>query len=96
MPRDREAIADLDIGVAQATLILRAMKQLCHPGTDDACAVDLNEAVESSLLIARHSVRRVADLTLDLGELPPVVCYPGAMRQAMNSSTASSKASSAS
>ncbi len=78
-----QAMHDLDAGLAQATLILRAMKHLSHPGTGDACAVNLNEAVESAALIARHDVRRVAELTLELGDLPPVVCHPVALRQAI-------------
>jgi two-component system NtrC family sensor kinase len=78
-----QAMQDLDTGVAQATLILRAMKQLSHPGTGDPCAVNLNEAVESAALVARHEVRRVAELALELGDLPPVVCHPVAVRQAI-------------
>ena len=78
-----QAIEDLDAGVAQATLILRAMKQFSHPGTGDAYAVNLNDAVEGAVLLARFNVRRVADLSLELGDLPPVVCYPGGVRQAI-------------
>jgi signal transduction histidine kinase len=75
------AIDDILEGVAQATHILQAMKQLSHPGTGDAHAVDLNEAVEGAILLARASVRRVADLTVEFGEVPPVVCIPSAVRQ---------------
>jgi len=45
--------------------------------------IDLNRAIESTLVIARNEYKYVADLEVDLGSLPPVVCHAGDVNQAV-------------
>jgi len=42
---------------------------------------DLNKALESTLLVASNELKYVADVKLDLGELPPVLCHLGDLNQ---------------
>lgn len=61
-------------GIDRVATIVRAMKTFSHPGHTEHVPADLNEALTATVTVTRHQVSRVADLTLDLGELPPVRC----------------------
>jgi signal transduction histidine kinase len=50
------------------------MKTFSHPGHKEKVPADLNEAVGASVTVARHQINDVADLCLDLADLPPVRC----------------------
>jgi two-component system, NtrC family, sensor kinase len=72
LPGALEAIQD---GIHRITAIVRAMKELSHPGTRDARVADINRAIESALEISATSYRAVADLEKHLAPLPPVTCF---------------------
>ncbi|MEO8200163.1 MAG: ATP-binding protein [Gemmatimonadota bacterium] len=76
-----EALAQAIEGVLRANEIVRAVKTLAHPGTSAMVAADLNQIVESALLLARTQIRPVARIERHLGELPPVICQPGLVNQ---------------
>nr|WP_246214438.1 PAS domain S-box protein [Modestobacter muralis] len=61
-------------GIDRVANIVRAMKTFSHPGHTEHVPADLNEALRATVTVTRHQVSRVADLTLDLAELPPVRC----------------------
>ena len=61
-------------GIERVATIVRAMKTFSHPGHKEHVPADLNEALTATVTVARHQVTRVADLTLDFDELPPVQC----------------------
>jgi signal transduction histidine kinase len=42
---------------------------------------DINAAIRSTLMVARHEYKYVADVETRLGELPPVVCNVGEFNQ---------------
>jgi signal transduction histidine kinase len=71
LPGALDAIRD---GVQRIRSIVRAMKELSHPGTRDARIADINHALESALEISASSYRGVADIEKDLAPLPPVTC----------------------
>lgn len=75
------AVARTTEGVARVASIVRAMKEFGHPGPDGAAPADVNAGLLNTLEVARNEVKYVADVALDLGELPPVVCHPGAINQ---------------
>jgi two-component system NtrC family sensor kinase len=61
-------------GIERVSTIVRAMKTFSHPGHKEQVPADLNEAVEATVTVARHQINAVADLSLDLADLPPVRC----------------------
>jgi signal transduction histidine kinase len=69
-------------GLQRVATIVRSMKQFAHPDAAEVCAVDLNSAIESTLIIARNEYKYVADMVTELGDLPPVSCLPGEINQA--------------
>jgi PAS domain S-box-containing protein len=70
-------------GLARVSTIVQSMKAFAHPDQRERTAIDLNAAIGSTLTIARNEYKYVADLELDLGELPPVECYAGEINQVM-------------
>ena len=69
-------------GIQRVTKIVRAMKEFSHPGVEQKTAIDLNRAIESTLMISRNEWKYVADLVTQLDPgLPPVPCLPGEFNQ---------------
>ena len=68
------AVAQTLAGIDRVATIVRAMKTFSHPGHDEHVPADLNEALTATVTVTRHQVSQVADLQLELGELPPVRC----------------------
>jgi PAS domain S-box-containing protein len=68
-------------GIDRVAKIVQAMKTLSHPGDDEHVAADLNEALGATVTVLRHQVSQVADLELELGDLPPVCCNVADLNQ---------------
>jgi PAS domain S-box-containing protein len=76
-----KAIAQSLDGVQRVATIVRAMKEFAHPGQKEKAAADLNEALRSTLIVARNEYKYVADVETAFGSLPPVVCLIADMNQ---------------
>jgi signal transduction histidine kinase len=70
-------------GLTRVTTIVRSMKEFAHPDRKEMSAVDLNRALEATLVIARNEYKYVAELETDFEELPPVMCHIGDVNQAL-------------
>jgi len=68
-------------GLARIAEIVRSMKNFSHHDQHEKSAVDLNNAIASTLVIARSEYKECADLETEYGELPPVVCHGGQINQ---------------
>lgn len=68
-------------GLRRVAEIVRAMKQFSHPGGPALEASDLNELIETTLIVAKNEYKYVADVQTRLGEIPPVSCDPGDISQ---------------
>ena len=90
-----EAAADLDYlienmpaaldsaidGLGRIATIVRSMKEFAHPDQAQMSFADLNQAIQSTLVVARNEYKYVAELETDFGVLPPVACYLGEINQ---------------
>lgn len=70
-------------GLQRIAGIVQVMKDFSHPGQADAETGELNRIIRSTLTVAAHELRQVADTEIDLGAIAPLVCYPGALGQAL-------------
>ena len=61
-------------GVSRVATIVSGMKAVSHPGGGGKAPADLNEAIESTLVVARNEYKYVAEIDLQLGEIPEVAC----------------------
>jgi len=68
-------------GIDRVATIVRAMKAFSRPSYGEHLPIDLNEALAATVTVARHQVAQVADLELDLGDLPPVRCDVAELNQ---------------
>src|SRR6185503_15365591 len=68
-------------GLARIAEIVRSMKNFSHHDQHEKSAVDLNNAIASTLVIARSEYKDCADLETEYGEVPPVVCHGGQINQ---------------
>lgn len=69
-------------GIERVTRIVRAMKEFSHPGTEEKTSIDINNAIESTITVARNEWKYVAEVVTDFDpELPLVPCLPGEFNQ---------------
>ncbi|MEO8061399.1 MAG: ATP-binding protein [Pseudomonadota bacterium] len=68
-------------GLGRIAEIVRSMKDFSHVDQREMSQVDLNRAVNSTLVIARSEYKYVADLETEFGELPLVTCHGGQINQ---------------
>jgi two-component system, NtrC family, sensor kinase len=69
-------------GVQRVSKIVGAMKDFSHPGSDEKMLIDLNRAIESTVVVATNEWRYVAEMVTDFDPaLPPVPCLPGELNQ---------------
>jgi len=77
-----KALDQLIEGVQQVSAIVRAMKEFSHPGPLERLPIDLNQGIESAILVSRNEWKYVADVSTDFDpELPPVPCLAGEFNQ---------------
>src|SRR5579863_7568940 len=68
-------------GSRRAATIVRAMKEFALSDPTERAPANLNRAIETTLLIARHEYKSVATVQLELGEIPEIVCNVGELKQ---------------
>lgn len=70
MPRACDRALD---GADRVAVIVRAMKQFSHPGSEEKQNVDINRAIESTITVTRNEWKYVADVELNLDEGLPLI-----------------------
>ena len=67
-------------GLSRIAALVQAMKDFARQDSEDKMPADLNEALTTTLEIARDQYENVAEVQTDFGELPPILCHIGALR----------------
>jgi two-component system, NtrC family, sensor kinase len=78
LPPALDRIAD---GLGRIAEIVRSMKEFSHADQREMSQVDLNRAINSTLVIARSEYKYVAEVKTEFGELPQVTCHGGQINQ---------------
>ena len=69
-------------GVSRVSTLVGAMKEFSHPGTKEKTPLDLNRAIQSTIIVARNEWKYVADLETDFDPAIPLIsCQPGEFNQ---------------
>jgi PAS domain S-box-containing protein len=68
-------------GLKRVAVIVRSMKEFAHPDQKEMSAANINQAIQSTLTIARNEYKYVADVETEFGDLPPVRCLLGDINQ---------------
>jgi two-component system NtrC family sensor kinase len=75
------ALDDTDRGLGRISKIVRAMRELVHPGSREVVATNLNQCLQNALDVTGGVYKLVAVVETSFGELPPVMCYPQEINQ---------------
>ena len=75
------SFASCQDGISRISTIVRAMKEFAHPDQREKTPADLNQALRTTLAIARNEYKYVADVATEFGDLPPVLCHVGDLNQ---------------
>jgi len=76
------ALEDALDGIKRVAAIIHAMKIFSHPGTPEKVTININQAIESTILVARNEWKYVADVKTTLAtDLPLVPCLPNEFNQ---------------
>ena len=77
-----EAIEQSLEGVNRISEIVRAIKEFAHPDAKDKVDVDINAAIQTTIMVSRNQWKYVARLTTDFDQnMPLVPCLPGEFNQ---------------
>jgi PAS domain S-box-containing protein len=77
-----KAIRQATDGTTRVATLVRAMKEFSHPGAKEKIRLDLNHAIESTIIVAQNEWKYVADVKTDFdASLPPVLCLPAEFNQ---------------
>lgn len=68
-------------GVAQIVRIVQAIKGFSHIGQSSISVININLALENTLLVARNSYKYLADIETNFADIPSIECFPGELNQ---------------
>ena len=69
-------------GIDRVSQIVRSMKDFSHPGKNQKELIDINQAIESTVVVSRNEWKYDAELVTEFDEtLTAVPCYPGEFNQ---------------
>ena len=71
-------------GVGRVAKIVKGFKEFSHPGSEEKRAINLNQAIESTITVARHVWKYCAEVVTEFDTaLPLVPCLVGEFNQVM-------------
>jgi PAS domain S-box-containing protein len=70
-------------GLERVAKIVSAMRVFGHPSTNAMAPLDINAAIENTLVVAASEYKYIADVTTDLGDVPPIMSNGGDINQVL-------------
>ncbi|MBP6389440.1 MAG: GHKL domain-containing protein [Flavobacteriales bacterium] len=74
-------IRSIEEGAGRTAEIVRGLRNFSRLDEDDLKLADLNEGIQSTLLVLAPQLKERVRIDLDLEALPPVECHPGKLNQ---------------
>jgi signal transduction histidine kinase len=71
------------VGIERVAEIVSAMREFAHAPNSEKWPVNINDAVSTTLVVARNEYKYVAEVETDLADLPPVICNAGGINQVL-------------
>ena len=68
-------------GAQRTSEIVKGLRNFTRLDEDDRKPADINQGIESALLMLKHQLKNRVEVIKEFGALPPVMCYPGKMNQ---------------
>ncbi len=76
-----DLIAESLDGAERVKQIVMDLLAFARPGNTGVMATDINKCIQSTVNIVHNEIKYVADLVLELGELPKISCNPQQINQ---------------
>ena len=71
----------IEEGAKRTQEIVSGLKTFSRLEVNEMKEVNINEGIESTLLLLKHTIPQDVEVTLDLGNIPPIECLPGKLNQ---------------
>ncbi len=78
------ALVSSSEGLKRISEIVNSLEEFSRPDQNAKSSCDMNQTVQSTLVVASNNYSHVAELETHFGELPPVTCYVAEVRQAVH------------
>lgn len=76
-----ELLKGIEDGAVRTAEIVKGLKTFSRLDESDLKPTDLNEGIQSTLVLLRNSITDNIEVETELGEIPPVECFPGKINQ---------------
>lgn len=77
----RDLISESLEGSERVTKIVQDLKSFSRAEGEEAIPADLNEFIKSTINVVKNEIKYVAELELNLGDIPTVLCHPQQISQ---------------
>jgi signal transduction histidine kinase len=74
-------LGGIEDGAKRTAEIVKGLKNFSRLDETDIKGADINEGIESTLLLLRSSISESINIELNLGKIPTIQCYPGKLNQ---------------
>lgn len=77
----RVLLGGIEDGAKRTAEIVKGLKNFSRLDETDIKGADINEGIESTLLLLRNSISNLIHIEMHLGQIPSIQCYPGKLNQ---------------
>ncbi len=77
----KQLLNGIDEGAKRTTEIVRGLRNFSRLDEEDKKLANINEGIESTLLMLRNQLKDRIEVIKDFGDIPPILCYPGQLNQ---------------
>jgi signal transduction histidine kinase len=69
-------------GAHRTSEIVKGLRSFTRLDEDERKPVDINKAIESTLLMLKHQLKNRVEVIKDFGDIPVIMCFPSKLNQA--------------
>jgi len=70
-------------GAHRTSEIVKGLRSFTRLDEDERKPADINQGIESALLMLKHQIKNRVEVIKDFGDMPKIMCYPGKLNQAL-------------
>ena len=79
----KQLLNGIDEGTKRTTEIVRGLRNFSRLDEEEKKLANINEGIESTLLMLRNQLKDRIEVIKDFGDIPPILCYPGQLNQVL-------------
>ena len=71
----------IEVGAQRTNEIVKGLRNFSRLDEETKRLADINQSLESTLLMLKHQLKNRIEVIKDLGDLPQILCFPGKLSQ---------------